>query len=255
LSWDSFIGRPINCLVALSLKRLRSVDELREEITSLDAGLVGAVNEAVARARFDLAQPLEIHLAEIFEKSHREISNDAFNLCYHLLDASVQTFRRLKIFEIARNYPVLIQSDETAVPLMNGADATWELGVGMQQTVARMPTCRAVLSVSPINDMIHDRTMNGVNGGCVAIVEDNLAHRSVFQHGRNALLFRYDDDSLRHCLDVVCNKPLQAYELAKASFELRRNPKLGTGEFGNLLELIGRGRVRSFGRPRSSARR
>ncbi len=54
----------------------------------------------------------------------------------------------------------------------------------MQETLLRMTQCRSVLSVSPLNDMIHDRTMNAVNAGCVPIVEDNLAHRSILHHGQ-----------------------------------------------------------------------
>jgi hypothetical protein len=64
------------------------------------------------------------------------------------------------------------------------------------------------------HDLIHDRTMNGLNAGCVNLIEDNLAHRGVFQHGKNALLFRYEDDSLQECLDIVCNEPERAYSIA-----------------------------------------
>ena len=59
--------------------------------------------------------------------------------------------------------------------------------VGMQLTLSRMPAARAVVSVSHLNDMIYDRTLNGLNAGCVNIVEDSLAHRRAFQNSKNAL--------------------------------------------------------------------
>jgi hypothetical protein len=110
----------------------------------------------------------------------------------------------------------------------------------MQFTLARMPSCRSVLSVSPMNDMIHDRTMNALNGGSVAILEDNIAARSVFKHGKNALLFRYDDDSIEECLDIVCNRPELAYEIARAGMALRDHPRLRFGQFHNILDLARR---------------
>ncbi len=110
----------------------------------------------------------------------------------------------------------------------------------MQFTLARMPMCRSVLSVSPVNDMIHDRTMNALNGGCVAILEDNLASKSIFKHGKNALLFRYDDDSLEECLDIVCNQPDRAYGIARAGMRLREDPRLRFGQFHNILDLARR---------------
>jgi hypothetical protein len=82
--------------------------------------------------------------------------------------------------------------------------------------------------------------MNCLNAGGVAIIEDNLAHRSVFQHGMNALLFRYDDDSLHECLDVVCNQPERAYAIAEAGMRLRADPRFGFDEFHNIIELARR---------------
>ena len=103
--------------------------------------------------------------------------------------------------------------------------------MGMQFTLARIPMCRSVLSVSPVNDLIHDRTMNALNGGCVAILEDNLTGKSIFKHGKNALLFRYDDESLEECLDIVCNQPDRAYGIARAGMRLREDPRLRFGNF------------------------
>ena len=156
------------------------------------------------------------------------------------MEECVQTFRRLKIFEIAREYPVLIQSDPSALPFITGSHATAAVDVGMQATLENMSQCQAVLSVSPLNDMSHDRAINGLNAGAVAILEDNLAQRSVFQHGINALLFRYDDDSLHECLDIVCNQPERAYSIAEAGMMLRSDPRLGFGQFHNVIELARR---------------
>ena len=100
-----------------------------------------------------------------------------------------------------------------------------------------MRLCRAVLSVSYANDMIHDRTSNGSNAGCVNILEDNLVHKGVFEHERNALLFRYDDNSLAECLDIVCNDPERAHRIAGAGMTLRDFQPLRFGGFDNILAL------------------
>ena len=71
----------------------------------------------------------------------------------------------------------------------------------MQTTFARMKSARAVLSASRVNDEIHDRIQNGLNAGCVNIVEGNAVNRSVLTAGTNALLFDYRDDMLREHLD------------------------------------------------------
>jgi hypothetical protein len=100
-----------------------------------------------------------------------------------------------------------------------------------------MKSCRAVLSANYANDLFHDRTQNGLNAGCAVIVEDTPVHRRLFEHGRNALLFRYHDDSLAECLDVVCNRPQRAYEIAQAGFALRDDPAVRFGGFENILKL------------------
>ena len=109
--------------------------------------------------------------------------------------------------------------------------------VGMQQTLARMPQCRSVLSVSPMSGMIYDRTMNAINAGCVAIAEDNIAVKGLLQHKVNALLFRYEDDSLDECLDIACHQRERAYEIAQAGMQLRDHPRIRFGEFHNVLDL------------------
>jgi hypothetical protein len=134
-------------------------------------------------------------------------------------------------------YPILVQSDGGAPPYFSGSAATLETNLSMQFTLARMATCRSALSVSPMNEMIHDRTMNALNGGCAAILEDNLASESVFKHGTNALLFRYDDDSIEECLDIVCDEPECAYEIAQAGMKLRDDLRLRFGQFHNILDL------------------
>jgi hypothetical protein len=115
-----------------------------------------------------------------------------------------------------------------------------------------MPLCQSVLSVSPQYDLVHDRTQNGLNAGCAIIVEDNLAHRSLFRHGENALFFRYDDDSLQECLRIVCEDPGRSCALAQAGFALRDAPQIQFGEFPNLLKLAREQARYLAGRNRSS---
>jgi hypothetical protein len=103
-----------------------------------------------------------------------------------------------------------------------------------------MRLCRAVLSVSPINDSIHDRTCNALNAGCLPILEDNLAHRGLFVHGENALLFRYDDDSIAASLALACSRPDRVYAMASQARALRDHGRFRFGLFGNIVDLAGR---------------
>ena len=107
----------------------------------------------------------------------------------------------------------------------------------MQTTFARMKSARAVLSASRVNDEIHNRIQNGLNAGCVNIVEDNAVNRSVLTDGENVLLFNYRDDVLREQLDLVCSHPRRAYELAQAGLELRDEAPFRFGGFHNILKL------------------
>src|SRR5262249_14515971 len=153
-----------------------------------------------------------------------------------VLEEKVQIFRRLHVIKIARDYPVLIQSDESARQFADGGPAEFAQDVNMQLTLSRMPVARAVVSVSHLNDMIHDRTLNGLNAGCVNIIEDSLAHQRAFQNGKDALFFRYDDDSLRECLELVCSRPDEAYRIAEAGLSLRDEQPFRFGGFHNIID-------------------
>jgi hypothetical protein len=240
LERQAFMQRRFSCMIPVSLHRVRSMAENDEVMAALAAPLSDVARQAIASARFDLAGPLHQHLVAALAAHGKDVPTPTFNAICHVVEQSVQTIRRLKIFDAARKFPVLVQSDDSAKPYFDGATAALETNVTMQFTLARMPSCRSVLSVSPMNDMIHDRTMNALNGGSVAILEDNIAARSVFKHGKNALLFRYDDDSIEECLDIVCNRPELAYEIARAGMALRDHPRLRFGQFHNILDLARR---------------
>jgi hypothetical protein len=210
------------------------------EIRSLGNSLAAAVNVAVESARFDLLNPLEGHLLAALAKCGEVVDNTSFNGCFRLVEESVQAFRRLKIFQIARDYPVLVQSDPSAVLYFEGSAATILTNEGTRATHERMRFCRAVVCPSPLNDMIHDRADNALNAGCVAIVEDSLANREVFLHEKNALFFRYDDDSLRECLDIVCYQPERAFAIAQEGMMLRDQSRFRFDQFGNILKVARR---------------
>ena len=239
-TWDSFKQRRFACMVPLSLHRVRSMAQNDEAMSALEAPLADIAREAIARAKFDLIGPLQRHIAAALAARNKDVSTQTFNAICQIVEQSVQAARRLKIFSIARKFPILVQSDRSAISYFNGSNASLETDVGMQFTLARIPMCRSVLSVSPVNDAIHDRTMNALNGGCTAILEDNFASKSIFKHGKNALLFRYDDDSLEECLDIVCNRPERAYAIARSGMELRDDPRLRFGQFHNILDLARR---------------
>jgi hypothetical protein len=237
LTQHTFMERPFSCMAPLSLHRLWSMEETDAALNATPRPLADIARTAIASAQGDLFGSLQSHVAAALAASSQYVLPQTFHLLCRLVEHSVQTFRRLKIFATANKYPVLIQSDGSATRFVNGGVATLATNVGMRLTLTRFPMCRAVLSVSPNSDMIHDRTMNALNAGCVAIAEDNLAVQGLLEHKVNALLFRYDDDSLDECLDIACHQPEFAYKIAQAGMQLRHDPRLGVGRFHNIIDL------------------
>lgn len=235
---EAFSRRPIACLIAFSMARLGvSAAETAAKIEALGSVLAEALRQAIARARFELDQPLEIHLTAILDESRLILDGTTFNLCFRLLNDSVQQFRRERIITIASRFGVHIQSDATARALIDAGPASFRQDVGTPQTLDTMPQCRAVLSVSPVNDSIHDRTCNALNAGCLPVLEDNRAHRGLFTHGENALLFRYDDDSIAACLALACGNPDRIYAMAHRAKAMRDHGRFRFGQFGNIVSL------------------
>lgn len=241
MSRESFLARDITCLIPLKLKRLGGTAEVLEaRIRDLEPPLADAVREAIARARFDLDKPLVLHLEHALARRQIELPNKTMHVCTNIVEDMTHTWRRRRIFEVAARFPVLIQTDHAPPELEADAVATFKTTpdwINPKATLARMKSCRAVLSVSLTNDALHDRTGNAVNAGCVAVVEDNVVHRRVFKPGENALLFRYDDDSLERCLELVCNQPETAYQIARRGFRLRDDPAFRFNGCHNLLAL------------------
>ena len=236
-SRNQFFTRHINCLIPLNLARIGgTLRDLEFRVEALEPSLSKVITEAFMLARHDLLEPLESHLTAVLDAFAISLPNADLNSCMQILEEKVQVFRRLQVFKIARDYPVLIQSDESARQFVGGGSAEFAQDVGMQLTLSRMPAARAVVSVSHLNDMIHDRTLNGLNAGCVNIVEDSLAHRRALQNSKNALFFRYEDDSLRECLALLCSKPEEAYRIAEAGLALRDEQPFRFGGFHNIID-------------------
>jgi len=233
-----FIARAYNCIVPLNLRRIGgTLEDAMRRRDSLEPTLGRAVDRAIRTAYADLDRPIERHLVEALTDAGLNPGNDRLNFCLQIIEEAVQIKRRQWIFRIASRYPVLIQSDETARPIAGCDTAAFEVNVDMKTTFNRMRQARAVLNTSHVNDELHNRTINGLNAGCVNIVEDNLVHRRLFTDRKNALFFRYDDDSLRRCLDLVCTDPAQAYKIAKSGFKLRDRQPFRFGGFHNILKL------------------
>lgn len=253
LTRQSFLAREIACLIPINLRRTSGTmeDALRRR-NQLDTKMAGAVDIAIEHAYFDLDSPLEQHLVAALADRGLALTNNLFNDAFQIVEDIVQIRRRQRIFEIARNFPVFIQSDELARAIVAGGKARFEADVSMQTTLARMKSARAVLSVSRVNDEIHNRIENGLNAGCVNIVEDSAVDRIVLNRDENALLYRYDDDSLRECLDRVCSEPAELYEIAEAGFALRDEQPFRFGGFHNLVELARRPAPTPTTRPQDS---
>jgi hypothetical protein len=241
LSREEFLARETACLIPLGLKRVSAtVEHAHEILEGADRGLRAALSEATEQARHDLEGPLEAHLVNALARAGREVSGADFHFYFRLVNDTVQMQRRSQIFAVAARFPVAIQSD--VIPQVSVAEGAASIStdartIAMAATAERMKSCRAVLSTSYANDLFHDRTQNGLSAGCAVIVEDNPVHRRLFRHGENALLFRYHDNSLAECLDLVCNHPERAYEIAQAGFVLRDNPAMRFNGFENILKL------------------
>jgi hypothetical protein len=237
LDIKGFLDREYSCLIALNLTRIMgSVDRIQAQIDALEPKHRDAVLEAFMLARHDLVGPIEIHVASVLNRSGISLSIPEFHRYVHIVEERVQAFRRLYVFKVAKNYPILIQSDDNAWPYADGGVAYFSENIGMKETLSRMPRARAIVSVSHLNDMIHDRTLNGLNAGCVNIVEDSIAHRAYFKAGANALFFRYNDDSLRECLALVCRKPRAIYPIAENGFLLRDEHPFRFGGYHKLVK-------------------
>jgi hypothetical protein len=256
LDFQSFAQRPIKCMIAMNLRRIGgTIEDARARMAALGTPLAQAMEMAADRALPDLIQPLETHFERALDAfggpdllnaapmpaapapGVAPVPNAVRHICMQMLEEVIQITRRQRIFEIARDFPVLIQSDDASRPFQAGATARFEENVDMALTWSRLKEARSQVSVSNMHDMVHDRILNGLNAGCLNIVEDNLANRRVFQHDRNALFFRYDDDSLRECLTRVCDDLDGTFEIAEAGFKLRDDPQLRFGRFEKIIEL------------------
>lgn len=242
LSPGSYLERTIYCLIPLNVRRIGgTIEATRARQQTLEPAIAEAVQEAIELARYDLDDPIDAHLTASLDRRGLQLPNRQFHFCVQIVEETVQVWRRLKIFEVASKFRVLIQTDIAPKSLLPGALATFSDNPrinSMPATIARMKSCRAVLNCNYANDMIHDRTENGLNSGCVVIVEDTPTNRRLFRHGENALLYRYDDDSLAQCLDLVCNQPERALAIAQAGFPARDDPAIRFGGYGNLLKVI-----------------
>jgi len=80
---ESFLSRPIRCLIPLSLKRVGgTIEETQAAIAAIHGPLAAAINEAVSAAQHDLVGPLERHLVSALRRSSLAIDNDTFNSAF-----------------------------------------------------------------------------------------------------------------------------------------------------------------------------
>jgi hypothetical protein len=241
LTIRDFRNRPFNGIVAINLARIGgTIDDAWKRVRSLDPPLRRVVEETIESCYFDLIEPLELYLERALASSELAIADALRHTCMQMIEEIVQIRRRKKIFEVAREFPLLIQSDPASRPFRIGAKATFKENQDVAVTWARLKLARAHVSISNMHDMVHDRILNGLNAGCVNIVEDNYANRRAFGHGRDALFFRYSDDSLRECLEIVCSDLERCLEIATAGFVRRDDPPFRFGNFQNIIDLARR---------------
>jgi hypothetical protein len=241
VSRTEFLRRQILCLIPLNLRRLGGTQvELETQIKTLNSDLQEAIQEAIERARFDLGSPREIHLENALGRRGIKIPDSTMHVCARLVEDMTHIWRRRRVFEVASRFPVLIQTDHPPPELVANAVAAFRTTpewTNSKATLERMKDCRAVLSVSLVNDAWHDRTGSAINAGCVPIVEDNVIHRRRLRPDKSALFFRYDDESLERCLDMVCNDPDRAYDIAQAAMPLRDDRRIRYAGCESFIDL------------------
>jgi hypothetical protein len=188
---DDFVSeRQICCMIPLNLRRIGGTpDDLQVRLSALDSELSEIVNESIKLAQFDLASSLDKHLSTVLAERGRRLTGAQFNFCFQIVEEAVQIWRRLEVFEVASNFPVLSQTDYIPQSFVSRGVATLRndpVMNSMRATISRMKSCRSVLSVNFVNDTLHERMHNGLNAGCVVIVEDSPTHRQSFAHRKNA---------------------------------------------------------------------
>jgi Glycosyl transferases group 1 len=237
MSRESFRARDIRCLLPLNLTRVGgTIHDAETAGAALPPSLGAAVARAIERAQNDLEHPIERFFYD--DNPPRDLLKrpELLHCCIQIIEETVQIRRRLAVFSTARSFPVLIQSDDAWANEGQGR-ARFEQGVSMRETLSRMQRARAVVSLTHVNDEMHNRVLNALNAGAIPIIEDTAVHRRFFEHGKNALLFRHDDDSFRECIDLVCNDPDRAYEIAAAGRALRDDPRLRFGGYDQVVAL------------------
>ena len=115
LNPKNFLAREYACLVALNLSRLgKPIEKIQDEIDGLERKLRDAVMEASSLAQEDLILPIEIHACAVLANLGILLRPRELHGFVQMVEDKVQAFRRLYVLKIARDYPVLIQSDDTA---------------------------------------------------------------------------------------------------------------------------------------------
>ena len=241
LTLRDFRDRPFIGIVAMNLVRIGgTIDDAWKRVRRLEPQLRRTVEQTIEGSYLDMTEPLEAHFERALASGKLTIADTLRHACMQMIEEIVQIRRRLKIFEVAREFPLLIQSDPASRPFQAGAKATFKENQDVAVTWARLKLARAHVSISNMHDMVHDRILNGLNAGCVNIVEDSCANRRVFEHGRDALLFRYSDDSLRECLETVCSNVERSYEIAAAGYVRRDDAPFRFGNYQNIIDLARR---------------
>jgi hypothetical protein len=240
-TYQDFSKRPIAAMVAMNLTRIGgTIDDAWNRVRRLEPRLRQAVEATIEVAYPDAIQPLEVHFEAALTGAGLDIGDMDRHACMQMVEEIVQIRRRQKIFEVAREFPILIQSDAPSRPYQAGAKAEFKENQDVAVTWSRLKLTRAHVSISNMHDMIHDRILNGLNAGCLNIIEDNSANRRLFQHGCDALFFRYDDDSLRECLEFIFADVRASYDIAAAGFARRDDAPFRFGDFKHIVDLARR---------------
>jgi hypothetical protein len=188
LTFRDFKNRPLTSIVAMNLVRIGgTIDDAWMRVRGLESPLRRVVEQTIEDSYLDIIEPLEVRFERMLANNELAIADTLRHSCMQMIEEIVQIKRRQEIFKIAREFPLLIQSDPASQSLQAGAKATFKENQDVAVTWARLKLARSQVSISNMHDMVHDRTLNGLNAGCLNIIEDSYANRRLFEHGRDAL--------------------------------------------------------------------
>src|SRR5437588_1903048 len=91
-----------------------TIEDAKARNAALPPRFSKIVNDTIDHAYHDLIHSLETHFDRNLDAAGLSICNSRRHACMQMVEEVVQITRRKKIFEVAREFPILIQSDKAS---------------------------------------------------------------------------------------------------------------------------------------------